>query len=134
MRIGPTTSVARTNTHDGTARCRSSTNRAHVWSPIATRRAERRIIPATSAIGSSVSSHATISNSSGRGVDARRLEPRDDELRVAGARQHEHRQPFERHRLVAGEVRQVGADREQQRVDAELGHARADARDPVART
>ena len=48
IRIGLTTSVARENTHDGTACCRSSTNRAHVWSPIATRRAERRTIPATS--------------------------------------------------------------------------------------
>ena len=46
------------------------------------------------------------------------------------ARQHEHREPLERHRLVAGEVRQVGADREQQHVDAELGHARARPRDP----
>ena len=45
------------------------------------------------------------------------------------ARQHEHRQPLERHRLVAGEVRQVGADRQQQHVDAELGHARPHARD-----
>ena len=87
---------------------------------------------ATSAIGSSVSSHGTISNRSGRGVDPRRLEPGHDEPGVAGARQHEHREPFERHRLVAGEVRQVGADRQQQHVDAELAHPLARTRDPRA--
>ncbi len=66
IRIGDTTSAARENTHEGTCRWRSSTNRAQVWSPIATRRAERLIIDATIAIGSSVSSHVTIPNSSGR--------------------------------------------------------------------
>ena len=49
----------------------------------------------------------------------------------ARARQHQHRQAFERHRLVAGEVRQVGTDGEQQHVDAELDHAGPDARDAV---
>ena len=39
-------------------------------------------------------------------------------------RQHEHRQTLERHRLVAREVRKVGTDREQQRVDTDLVHAR----------
>ena len=33
---------------------------------------------------------------------------------------HEHGEPLEGHRLVAGEVRQVGADRQQQRVDPQL--------------
>ena len=122
---------ARRTSHDGSARWRSSTNRAHVWSPIATRARRAPDEPATIAIGSSVSSHGTISNSSGCGDDARRLEPGHDERRVAVARQHEHREPLERHRLVAGEVRQVGADREQQHVDAELVHARPRTRDAV---
>ena len=46
------------------------------------------------------------------------------EHRVAVGGQHEHREPLERHRLVAGEVRQVGAGRQQQDVDAELAHPR----------
>ena len=65
----------------------------------------------------------TISNTSACGVDPRRFEPRHDELRVAVAREHEHREPLERHRLVAGEVRQIGTDRQQQHVDIELVHA-----------
>ena len=48
------------------------------------------------------------------------------------ARQHQHREPLERHRLVAGEVRQVGAGREQQHVDAELAQS-ALAREPTSR-
>ena len=124
MRIGRDDLGRAQNTHDGTARCRSSTKRAHVWSPIATRRAERRIIPATTRdrVVGLLPRHDL--EQLRPGLDARRLEPGNDELGVAGAGQHQHRQPFERHRLVAGEVRQVGPDREQQRVDAELGHAR----------
>ena len=88
----------------------ASTNRAHVWSPIATRAPPARRARRRSAIGSSVSSHGTISNRSGCGVDARRLEPRARRARRRPSRgQHEHREPLERHRLVAGEVRQVGA-------------------------
>ena len=62
-------------------------------------------------------------------LDAWRLQARDDEMRVAGAREHQHREPFEGHRLVADEVGQVGPDGQEQRVDAELGHARADTLD-----
>ena len=54
-------------------------------------------------------------------IDTRRLEPRDDQGRVGIGEEHQHRRPFERHRLVAGEPRQIGADREQQRVDLKLG-------------
>jgi len=50
--------------------------------------------------------------------DLRRLEPRDDELRLTVARQHEHGQALEGHRLVAGQVGQVRADREEQGVHA----------------
>ena len=55
--------------------------------------------------------------------DARRLQSRNEEARVALPREDEHRQPLERHRLVPGEVRQVGAGREQQHVDTEHFHA-----------
>ena len=54
--------------------------------------------------------------------DSRRFESRHDEVRISGPREHEHRQPLERHRLVAGEVRQVAAHRQQQHVDALVGH------------
>ena len=69
---------------------------------------------------------------SGCGDDARRLEAGHDELGVAVAREHEHREPLERHRLVAGEVREVGADRQQQHVDAELRHPGPGPRHPLA--
>ena len=55
--------------------------------------------------------------------DAGRFQAGHDETCGTGARQHEHRQAFERHRFVAGEVRQVGSDRQQQRVDTERVHA-----------
>ncbi len=54
--------------------------------------------------------------------DTGRLEPGDDHRRLAIAGHDEHRQPLERHRLVAGEVRQVVTDRQQQHVDALIGH------------
>ena len=66
------------------------------------------------------------------GLRRRRAAPRGGarRARASPARgQHEHREPFERHRLVAGEVRQVGPDRQQQHVDAELVHALAGLRD-----
>ena len=49
--------------------------------------------------------------------DAWRLEARHHEHRVAVGREDEHRESLERHRLVTGEVRQVGARRQQQHVD-----------------
>ena len=60
------TSDAREKAVAGIARCRSRTKRAQVWSPIAAR-AGAPAMAATSAIGSSVSSHGTISNTSGCG-------------------------------------------------------------------
>ena len=61
----------------------------------------------------------------------RRLEPRDDHRRVAVAGHDQHRQPLERHGRVPGEVRQVVADREQERVDALGGHRGAHAVESV---
>jgi hypothetical protein len=58
---------------------------------------------------------------------ARRLERGDHEHRVTLDREHEHGQTLERHRLVAGQVGQVGAGREQERVDAQVAHARSRA-------
>ncbi len=95
----------RTNTHDGTARCRSSTKRAHVWSPIATRARRAPDQPRDERDGIVGLFPRHDLEQVRRGVHARRFEPGHDELDVAGPRQHQHRQPFERHRLVAGEVR-----------------------------
>ena len=101
---------------------------AQVWSPIAARagRADERAPPARSGRRS----RPTARSRTGRAAPSTRGASRrgHDEPRVAVARQHEHREPFERHRLVAGEVRQVGADRQQQHVDAELVHPRPRAR------
>src|SRR5947208_2966686 len=58
------------------------------------------------------------------------FESRDDERGVAVGRQHEHRQSLERHRRVAGQPRQVGAEREEQAVDIEPLHALAHPRHP----
>ena len=58
--------------------------------------------------------------------DAGCFEPRDDHRGVAVAGHDQHRQAFERHRRVAGQVGQVMSDREQQRVDVLLGHRRPD--------
>ena len=55
-------------------------------------------------------------------LDARGLEPGDQQRGVAVARHDEQRQPFERHGVVAGEVRQVVADGEQDDVEALLVH------------
>ena len=54
----------------------------------------------------------------------RRLELGHHQPGRAVDRHHEHRQPLERHRLVPAELRQVGADREQQLVDATARRAR----------
>ena len=47
--------------------------------------------------------------------DPGRLQAGHDQRGVALARHHEHREPLERHGLVAGEPRQVGPDRQQER-------------------
>ena len=61
------------------------------------------------------------------------FEARHDEGGVAVAREHEHREPLGLERLVAREPGQVGADREQQHVDAELVHAAPHPRHAVRR-
>ena len=61
----------------------------------------------------------------------RRLQAGHHERGVALPGQHEHRQPLQRHRLVAGEPREVGTHREQQHVDAGVGHARSDPGDAL---
>ncbi len=62
---------------------------------------------------------------------ARCLEPRDDHRGIAVAWHDEHGQPLQRHRLVAGEVGQVVADRQQQDVHALVGHGLADPVEPL---
>ena len=63
--------------------------------------------------------------------DARRLEPGHHQGGVAVGGEHEHGEPLERHRLVPGEVREVGPHRQEHGIDTELrqagsrpGHAR----------
>ena len=79
--------------------------------------------PATMAIGSSVSSHDRSANTSGRSTTRGASRRGHDERGLAVDGQHEHREPLERHGLVPGEVRQVGAHGQEHRVDAQLGHA-----------
>ena len=130
IRNGPTTSTARRNAAPGSCGSNSTRKRAHIWSPIATLRARtdepgddrRRIL--------GLLPRTQVEDTRLR-LDARRLEPRDDHRRVAVAWHHEHRQSFEWHRVVAGQVRQVMADRQEQHVDAEVGHRRTDSRQPV---
>ena len=125
-RSGPVTSTARRNATSGSARLRSSTKRAHVWSPMAAtwRRADAARARPRSRPGRRSRPRAARSNTSGRSTTRGASSRGTTSDRVAVGRQHQHRQPLERHRLVAGEVRQVGADRQQQDVDAELAHAR----------
>ena len=54
--------------------------------------------------------------------DARRLEPGHEQRGLGVPRHDEHGQPFERHGVVAGQVRQVVAERQQEHVDSLLGH------------
>src|SRR5439155_7231021 len=65
-------------------------------------------------------------------LDPRRLQARDHERRVAVGRQHEHGETLERRPFVTGEPRQVGPERQQQRVDAELAHPGPHALDATA--
>ena len=94
--------------------------------------APRRLVQQspTSAYGSSVSPQPTMSMprpAGRRGHRGRVLEPGHDQRRRAGRRQHQAGQPLERQRVVAGEVAQVGAGRQQQRVDARAAAAAAAA-------
>ena len=72
---------------------------------------------ATSSTGSSVSSHGAQREHVGPLDDPGRLEPGHDERGLAVAGQDQHGQPLQRHGLVAGQPGQVGADRQQERVD-----------------
>ena len=54
-----------------------------------------------------------------RGKD---LQAGDEERRPAGRRNHEHREPFERHRIVSGEVGEVRAHAHENRPKAVLRH------------
>ena len=64
-------------------------------------------------------------------LDPGGLERRHHQRGVAGPGQHQHGEPFQRHGGVAGEVRQVGADRQQQHVDGQLLHPAAGPGDPL---
>ncbi len=64
--------------------------------------------------------------------DAGCFEAGDDERGVAINREDEHREPFEGHGLIAGEVWQIRADREAEDVDAFLLHPGPSAVDSLA--
>ena len=123
-RSGPMTSLTPSGTRcAGRARWRSSRNRAQVWSPMAAVARPRRASSATMATGSSVSSQAAMRNTSGRSTTRGASSRGHHQRGLAVAGQHQHGEPLEGHGLVAGQPGQVGADREQQHVDAVLGHA-----------
>ena len=90
---------------------------------------------ATSAIGSSVSSHATTVTApdatAAQARAGRRLEARGDQrqLRAIGDRDDEHRQALERDGVVAREVAQVRPDADQERVEARDRRLPAGARE-----
>ena len=63
--------------------------------------------------------------------DAWRLHPGHHQRDLAVLGHHQHRQALERHRLVAGEVREVATDRHEQHVDVGLVHAGAGAGDAI---
>ena len=145
IRSERSTADASENLAPGSTRWSPSTNAARRPSDTATaprlwagRWSACSRVSATSAIGSSVSSQPTTVTSPARGGRAgaggRRLEPRGDQRhrRAVGDRQHEHGQPLERHRVVAGEIAEVGADADQQRVEARGGRFAARAGEPLA--
>ena len=107
-----------------TARCRSTRNRDQVRSPMA----------AVASAPAQAGDHGHRVLGLLPGADAEdvrpldhpwRFEPGHDERRVVVARHDQHREAFERHRLVAGQPRKVGPDREQQDVDPLLDHRRS---------
>ena len=117
MRSGPVTSVAVRKRAPGSApadRARTGPRSAPRSRPS---RRPRRRGRATRASGSSVSSHGADREHVGLLDHPRRLEARHDQRGLAVAWHDEHRDPLQRHRLVPREVRQVGADREEQRVE-----------------
>ena len=95
-------------------------------------------VSATSAIGFSVSSQPTTVTSpeaaACTGAGGRGLEPRGDQRHrgAIGDRDDEHGQPLEGDRVVAGEIAEVGADADQQRVD-DLRRPLRGARRPAGR-
>jgi len=88
---------------------------------------------ATIAIGSSVSPHDRIAKMSSRGRTRRAFKLRHDQCRVRIARHNEHRESFERHRLVTSEPRKVGPNGEQAHVDTLLSHRRSDSVDALTK-
>jgi len=59
------------------------------------------------------------------------LEPRDDEPARAARRDDEHREPLERHRVVAREVPQVGTDADEERGQSDLGDGSPGRHEPA---
>ena len=102
--------------------------------------ARPRAVVATRRIGSSVSSQVATVDVAGGGRGAgpgrRGLEPRGDQRdrRAVGGRDHEQREPLERHGHVAGEIAQVGAHPDQQGVEPGRAAAAPRAVEPLART
>ena len=111
-RSRPMIREAGSNAMLGAVRCSASTCEAHIRSPIATRHSPREhrrdqlvgvvtVAPADHLLG--------LERLSGDGVEGELpLQLRHDQDGVAVRPDHQHRQPFERHRPIAGQVHQIG--------------------------
>ena len=113
MRSAFITSVERTYrvVDDGQCANRSTRNRAHIVSPIAAVRGPPDQ-PGDDGDGIVGLVPRQEREHVGPIHDARRLHPRHHQRGLAVLGHHQHRQALQRHRLVAGEVRQVSTDRD----------------------
>ena len=130
-RSGPTTSVPRRHASTPAARpggrARTGPTCGRRWR----RSPPRPVSPATTAMGSSVSSQVRSVNTSGRSTTRGASSRGTTRVASPSRGQDEHREALERHRLVPAQPRQVGPDRQQQHVDADLAHPSADPVDPI---
>ena len=125
MRSRSTTGLASSRVEPGSARWMPRACSAHVRPPTATRdgAVPRRAVAVGGEEGEGVvglvPGEQLQPEGAGRaGVDHRRLEPRDDEERLALPRDGERGEPLHGVRVVAGEVAQVRAGGEHEQVDA----------------
>ncbi len=109
----------------GSCRWSSTTKRAQVRSPMATVAADPTS-PATSADRVLGLAPRLQGEHPGLLPDAGRLEPGHHQRGVAVGGHDQHGEPLQRHGLVAAQPRQLGADRQQQHLDALLDHGGPD--------
>ncbi len=122
MRSGPTTSTARRYVALGICGKQLDQESGPHLVTDRNRPSAPDAIVATSAVGSSVSPHGNSSNTPGCRLDSRCLQTGNHHRGITVGGHDQHRQALERHRVIAGQVRQVVADRQQQRVDTLFRH------------